>query len=65
MSFFWILLITIFVLALHRWIKHLFEIVGLERAGLLQFKLACRVLSFSSQQQAQSEVQLNVTFVLG
>ena len=34
MSFFWILLITIFVLALHRWIKHLFEIVGLERRQL-------------------------------
>ena len=34
MSFFWILLLTIFVLALHRWIKHLFEIVGLERRQL-------------------------------
>jgi small-conductance mechanosensitive channel len=34
MSLFWILLITIFVLALHRWIKHLFEIVGLERRQL-------------------------------
>ncbi len=34
MSFFWILLITIFVLALHRWIKHLFEIAGLERRQL-------------------------------
>ena len=34
MSFFWILVITILVLALHRWIKHLFEIAGLERRQL-------------------------------